>query len=159
MQWNSRSSLDRLDRQSGSAQVVEFSWVFPVAAVVVIALMYLSFLLFFYVYSFHIVELTADEALHEMQSSRSLIENWNTAEETTVGAEETLQRQVRKLTFLPGIHFTPEFQTGTFGKMVSVKLRCSYFGKRMFCVKAERQVLSPIEYARKMDLLEFMKRM
>lgn len=159
MRWNSPFSLSRLDRQSGSVQVVEFSWVFPVAACVVLALMYLSFLLFFYVYSFHIVELTADETLHELQSTSSLIQQLDPQEATTIGAEQNFYEKIRKLKFLPGIHFTPEFQTGTFGKSISVKLGCSYFGKQMFCVKAERQVLSPVEYAKKMDLLDFMKRM
>lgn len=142
-----------LDRRAGSAQVVEFSWVFPFAALVVVALMYLSFLLFFYVYGFHLVELTADEALHETQSSQAV------AGTEVPGAEEELNEKVRKLSFLPGVRLAPEVRTGTFGKKITVTLDCIYWGKPMFCVKAERKVLNPVEYARQTDLAQFLKRM
>lgn len=133
--------------------MVEFSWVFPFAAIVVVALMYLSFLLFFYVYSFHLAELTADEALHVMQCSTEA-EPLEMAE-----TEATLQEHIRKLSFLPGVHFHPEFHTGVFGKKMEVKISCSYLGRQMFSVKAERKGLSPVKYARKIDLANFVKRM
>lgn len=133
--------------------MVEFSWVFPAAAIAVVALMYLSFLLFFYVYSFHLAELTADEALHVMQNSVE------TAPLETAETEAELQERIRKLSFLPGVHFQPEFHTGVFGKKIEVKISCSYLGKRMFSVKAERKGLSPVKYARKIDFANFVKRM
>lgn len=142
------SALLRLDRQSGSAQVVEFSWVFPVAALVVVALLYLSFLLFFYVYSFHLAEWYADESLHVAQS-REMEDN----------VEPELREQIRKLSFLPGVHFRPEVRTGKQGKKIEVKISCSYLGKQMFCVKAERKMLSPVEYAQAVDFAKFVKRM
>lgn len=141
------------DKRSGSAQVVEFSWVFPFAAVVVILLLYLSFLLFFYVYSFHVAELTADMALHELQSSASA------GVPKELQAETELKEQIHKISFLPGVRFSTEFQSGGLAKPIEVKIHCAYLGKPVFCVRAKREALNPVEYARKMDYLNFLKRM
>ena len=147
MQWKSAFVSEQSDSCSGSAQIVEFSWVFPAAAMTVAALMLLSFLLFFYVYGFHLVEQTADETLHAAQ------------EKISFSAEEKLREEIRRISFIPGLRLEPQATGGTPREKIIVRIKWSYLGKNLFTVEAERNYFDPIAFAEQMDNLEFMKRM
>ena len=54
------------------------------------------------------------------------------------------------MTFLPGM--TEVTRCETTGKIL-VKTEYRYFGKEMFCVKAERELIKPTDYAKWVDLL------
>ncbi len=140
------------DKRSGSVQVVEFSWVFPVAAVTVVALLYLSFLLFFYVYSFHLTELTADTAVQESQTG-SVLES--ATGKNTGRAEAELQKNVRRISFLPGVHYTASLDTKG---SIEAKITCTYLGKELFQVRSVRSGDSPVKIAKALDLQSFLKR-
>ena len=141
------------DDITGSVQVISFSWVFPFAAAVVLCLMLLSFLLVFYVYSFHIAEETADQSWHAAVNEAAWTETDGKTHEE-IHAE--MEKKFNRISFIPGVSISRQL-TVHLGS-VTAAAECSYFGKHLFSVRVRRNLPLPIDGARKWDLMQFLKK-
>jgi len=150
-----------MKKNQGSVQVMELSYVLPIAFTAVIGILYLAFLLFFYVYSVSVAGSYAEEALFLSEHSERLY--WQLSAESLdkedrKNLEASLKTKMKKMEVLPGISFSASFSEAARGRKLQVKIGCSYFGKPCFLVSAERTAYHPREFAKNVDLAgQFLK--
>ena len=150
-----KRSAQQWKSERGSAQVIEFSYVFPAAALTVIALLYLTFALFFYVYAFNQSELAADRAFHAVGGERVYwqLSSCSADPKTEKKIAGDLEKRMDRMAVLPGIHFDTSLKESGAGARVTASVSCSYFGKTVFSVRSVRDMLKPTEFAQNTDLL------
>jgi len=151
-----KRSAPRWSSEEASVQVIEFSYVFPVAVLTVIALLYLVFALFFYVYAFNTAEVTTEQAMHNIGGTRLY---WQLAGDSVDAEEEgelagDLQDRMDRIAVIPGISFATSLSEQSHGTKILATVSCTYMGKSLFEVRSERDLRKPTEYAHNIDLLE-----
>lgn len=140
----------------GSAQIVEFSFVFPIVLLTVVGLMYLTFLLFFHVYAFHVTEDAVEEATHHIGGNRLY---WQLSlhsldpKELSDGAA-AMQKRLTAMQVMPGLQFSSNLSENSVGGRIVAKATCSYRGRQLFTVCSERALRKPTEFAEDVDLAE-----
>lgn len=143
--------------QSGSVQVIEFSYVLPIALAAVIGLVYVTFLLFFYAYSYCVVEHCAEDATRLANQSNRVY--WQLSDSSLDGdkrkqLEENLQEKASRMEVLPGLRFISSFEETGKGIGVLVKIQGRLFGKELFLVQSKKVLYFPWEFAKNVDLTE-----
>ncbi len=147
---------DREDPDRGSAQVIEFSYVFPVVLVTVVALLYLLLLLFFHVYAFHVTERAAEDAARAVGGDRVYwqLSAHGVDPETLSACSADMERRLTAMQVMPGLRFSSSLKENATGSQVTAMASCSFHGNRLFTVRSERDLRKPTEYAANVDLAE-----
>jgi hypothetical protein len=143
--------------RSGSVQVVEFSYVLPIAFTAVVGLLYMGFLLFFYTYSVSVAGKYAEQACYLAEQSDRIYWQLSTDpidEEDRLALEKELAAKMKRMEVLPGISFRTAFTENLVGTKFQVNISCSYFGKQLFSVVSARTAYHPREFAKNVDLVE-----
>jgi len=142
--------------EDGSVQIIEFSYVFPVAVVTVIGLLYLTFALFFHVYAFNMAEWTTDQAAKAVGGDRVYWQLSGTSVDPSVEAElaETLETRMDRIAVIPGLSFSTALEESGHGTKITATVSGSYLGKSLFRVQSVRDLLKPTEFAHNVDLLD-----
>lgn len=140
----------------GSAQVIEFSYIFPVILVTVVALLYLLLLLFFHVYAFHVTERAAEDAAREVGGDRVYwqLSTHGVDPETLSACSGEMERRLTAMQVMPGLRFSSSLKENATGSRVTATASCSFRGKKLFTVRSERDLRKPTEYAANVDLAE-----
>lgn len=129
---------------------------FPIVLLTVVGLLYLTFLLFFHVYAFHVTEDAAEAAAREVGGDRlywQLSAHRVDPEVLSDGAAE-MEKRLTAMEVLPGLDFTSSLSESAAGSRVIAKASCSYRGKKLFTVRSERALRKPTEFALDVDLAE-----
>lgn len=145
------------EKRSGSVQIIEFSYVFPVVLTVVISLLYLSLVLFFYVYAFHLTEEAAEEALHAVSQSERVywqLSGNSVDEGKKTEIQDRLKRKLKRMQVVPWVRFHASLEEQNRGSQIVATASCTFFGKEVYHVTARRDVCVPTAYAQDVDLLE-----
>ena len=144
------------EKNRGSAQVIEFSYVFPIVMVTVVALLYLVFLLFFHVYAFHVTEAAVETAVREVGGDRIYwqLSSHSLDEETKTRCAKEMEQKLKAMQVMPGLRFSSTFSENTTGSRVMASASCRWRGKQMFTVHSERTLRKPTEFASNVDLAE-----
>ena len=146
---------NRWKSEDGSAQVIEFSYVFPVVVLTILGLLSLTFVLFYYVYAFNMTERAADLAVRDVGGNRVYWQLLGTGvpPERREKLADDLQDRMDRVTVVPGLQFSTSLSVNGPGSRVTAKARCTYFGTTVFSVRSDRDILKPTEYAQNVDLL------
>ncbi|NLL62976.1 MAG: pilus assembly protein [Ruminococcaceae bacterium] len=145
----------KIKDEKGAVQIVEISLVLPVAMIVVLTLIYLSFAMFIYSHTTNVARITINE-------SRSLIGGaglyWKIfgnfiSDEDIDKTTEKLNKTVDKYSILPGMKIKGSFfVTSKFRQpTLNVNIKAFYFGKEIFDVTTSQIVTTPVEFAAIVD--------
>ena len=144
-----------MKKENGSAQVVEISFVLPIAFLVVLLLLYLAFGMFLYVHSYSL----ARSAIYDLSvavGSEDIywqIKGNYIDKEKESAIDGGLKKNLSSLQVLPGLGFQSSCRVN--GKLrqpfAVVSISASYFGKQIYCINLERAVLRPAEFAGLVD--------
>lgn len=154
--WTSKDRILQEERTKGSAEVIEFSYVFPLVLVTLAALWYLLLFLFFHVYAFHATEAAVEGALREVGGNRVYwqLSTHSLEPETEQRLSEELASKLQRMQILPGLHFATSFSENSTGSKVTATASCTFRGKPLFRVRSERGLRKPTEFAENVDLAE-----
>ena len=152
--WSSEKSLSERDR--GSAQIIEFSYVFPIVLLTVVGLMYLTFLLFFHVYAFHVTEDAVETATRYVGGDRLYwqLSTHSLDAEVLSDCAGDMEKKLTAMQVLPGLKFSSVLEENAVGSRIVAGATCSFRGKRLFSVRSERALRKPTEFAETVDLAE-----
>ncbi len=136
--------------------MIEFSYVFPIVLLTLVGLLYLTFLLFFHVYAFHVVEDATTAATREVGGDRLYwqLSSHSLDPEDLTACESAMQQKLTAMQVLPGLKFSSELSEVGGGSSVVAKASCSFHGKQLFTVHSERALRKPTEFAETVDLAE-----
>ena len=145
------------EREKGSVQVVEFTYVFPIVVMTVLLLMAFISIFSFYISSFYITEWAVEEAGASVGTDGRLY--WQLSghpipEEKREKIEERFNKHVKALSFIPGVSFSGNFSEKEAGKRITAECGMDIGGKKVFNVKSSRKSIKPVEFARNVDLLQ-----
>ena len=146
-EWNSSNS--------GSAQVIEFSLVFPVVLITSISLLTIMFLLMIYVYSYNLSETASNMAVQNVGESKVYwqLSKQTLSKEKTEAINEYLDKKCKALCFLPGMKVDYSFEESGDGRMAETVITTTYWGKTLFSISSETSLRKPVEFADNVDLL------
>lgn len=138
-------------KDKGSAQVVEMSFVLPVAMIIVLALVYLAFGMFFYGHAHNLARITINNLSQEVGKDGlywQLLGNYIDDESLSKISNE-LSTNLQNCSILPGLKFDSSCTvTGKLHQPIaSVFIRATYFGKQIFVVDVSKVVYKPYEFA------------
>lgn len=140
---------------SGSVQVIEFSYVFPTAIMAVLMLLAVTFILFYYVYAFNLTESAAEQAMGAVGGDRMYWQlsgnSVDKEKQKEIGKE--LQKKLTGAAVIPGLNFTSGVEENALGTTFSAYAECRYLGKKLFRVRSERDLCKPTEFAQNTDLV------
>lgn len=142
----------------GSAQIVEFSFVFPLVMLTVLALFYFVFIIFLKVHVYNIALGVADEItdLSGTGSAYWVINGEFVDKESYDGKKENFHKTLNSCRILPGVDFKEnlyiELKDGIPRVFVTVDTNIS--NTSCFKVKVEKRMYEPVE---KIKLVEFEK--
>lgn len=135
---------------------MEFSYVFPIVLVTVAGLLYLTFLLFFHVYAFHVTEEAAEAVVRQVGGDRLYwqLSSHSVDPEVLADSAGTMERRLTAMEVMPGLRFTSSLEEAGAGSRVIAKASCTFRGKTLFSVRSERALRKPTEFAEDVDLAE-----
>lgn len=144
------------ERDRGSVQVIEFSYVFPIVLLTVVGLLYLTLLLFFHVYAFHVTEDAVEAATRAVGGDRLYwqLSTHSLDAEDLSDCAATMKEKLTAMQVLPGLKFSSDLSENATGSRVIANATCSFHGKRLFSVRSERALRKPTEFAEDVDLAE-----
>lgn len=142
--------------EEGSAQIIEFSYVFPIVMVTVAGLLYLVFLLFFHVYAYHVTEDAVESAARQVGGNRIYwqLSAHGVDPDVLEDCAGTMERKLTAMQVMPGLQFTSSMDETGAGSRVIAKASCRFRGKALFSVRSERALRKPTEFAEDVDLAE-----
>lgn len=151
-----KSDREQRHANRGSVQVIEFSYVFPIVLLTLVGLLYLTFLLFFHVYAFHVAEDATAEASRQVGGDRLYwqLSGHSIDPEDLSKCKSAMQKQLTAMQVLPGLQFKSELSEFAGGTAVVARASCSFRGKQLFTVCSERALRKPTEFAENVDLAE-----
>ena len=139
----------------GSAEVVEMSFVLPVAMVVVVSLVYLAFAMFLYGHAQNLARITANEISARVGEDGlywQLLGNY-ISDEDLAKIQMGLHKELNGCRILPGLSF--ESGCSVSGRLrqpvANVHIEASYFGKPFFEIVISQDVYKPQEFAETVD--------
>lgn len=129
---------------------------FPIVLLTVTGLLYLTFLLFFHVYAFHVTEEAAEAVTREVGGDRLYwqLSSHSVDPEVLADCAGTMDRKLTAMQVMPGLQFSSELKERRGGSEVVATASCSFRGKPLFTVRSERALRKPTEYAENVDLAE-----
>lgn len=129
---------------------------FPIVLLTVVGLMYLTFLLFFHVYAFHVTENAVEEATRHVGGDRLYwhLSTHSLDAEDLADCAVTMQERLTAMQVLPGLTFSSDLSENATGSRIIANAACSFRGKRLFSVRSERTLRKPTEFAEDVDLAE-----
>lgn len=146
--------------EKGSAGVIEMSFILPMAMIIVIALLYLTFYMFLYVHLQGIAEVAADSLEKEITAGSKSISDFYLSEMSiSEKSKEKVQKEFREtldnLCVLPGMSADFSFETGfnIINPTIKVKVVCTCFKKEVFTASVERKVYFPEEFTNNLDMI------
>lgn len=144
--------------EDGSAQIIEFSYVFPIVLLTVVGLLYLTFLLFFHVYAFHVTEDAAETVSRNVGGDRLYwqLSTHSADPEALQESASAMDRRLTAMQVMPGLRFSSELKESGGGRRVIATASCTFRGKALFTVRSERALRKPTEFAEAVDLAEDM---
>lgn len=138
-------------KSKGSAQVVEMSFVLPIAMVIVLALVYLAFAMFFYGHAHNLARISINELCKNVGSDGlywQLLGDY-IEDESLKRISGNLVTSLENCSVLPGLKF--ESSCTVTGKLhqpiANVYIEASYFGKQIFTVSLSKVAYKPHEFA------------
>lgn len=151
-----KSAAEWISEERGSAQVIEFSYVFPVVLVTLTGLMSLVLLLFFYVYSFHLTETAVEGAARAVGGERVYwqLSGHSLDESTREELGNTLETRLKDMQVVPGLSFSSSLEEKGGGGKIVATATGAYRGRKLFTVRSERALRKPTEFAENVDLAE-----
>ena len=129
---------------------------FPIVLLTAAGLLYLTFLLFFHVYAFHVTEDAAEAVTRAVGGDRLYwqLSNHSVDPDILSDCAGTMEKRLQGMEVLPGLHFSSELSENATGSRVIAKVSCTYRGNPMFSVRSERALRKPTEFALDVDLAE-----
>lgn len=152
--------------ENGSAQVVEMSFVLPMAMGVVMTLIYLAFAMFLYVHLQGIAEVAADRITNAVVSNTSsgeeedfsdmyfLFSGEYLSDEEECLIEAEFSQKLDNLCVLPGMSsdFRYFLEDSGLNPEIVVEMECTCFGGELFTASVERKIYFPREFADNAEL-------
>lgn len=139
----------------GSAQVVEISFVLPVAMLIVLSLVYLAFAMFLYVHVNNIALFYVDELSERIGEEGpywQLLGDY-ISDESLQEIQGDMKKQLKACTILPGLRF--DSSCSVYGKyhcpIANVNINATYFGNQIFNISVKKDVYKPHEFACTVD--------
>ena len=153
-----KKSVPAWTSEKGSAQIIEFSYVFPIVLLTVAGLLYLIFLLFFHVYAFHVTEDAAETVSRNVGGGRLYwqLSAHSADPEALAESKAEMDRRLTGMQVMPGLRFSSDLKEAGGGRRVIATASCSFRGKALFSVRSERALRKPTEFAESVDLAEDM---
>lgn len=142
--------------RNGSVQIIEFSYLFPLVLLTVVALVYVSVALFFYGYAFALTEEAVEDDWNALLKNERIywqISDQSVDESQEAVVRETLETRLQRMEVLPGMSFSVTLQEEEGGSAVRARANCVYFGKELFSVTSKKDLFKPTEFAMNTDLV------
>ena len=129
---------------------------FPIVLLTVVGLLYLTFLLFFHVYAFHVTEDAVEAATRRVGGDRLYwqLSTHSLDADALADCAGTMEKKLTAMQVLPGLKFSSALKENATGSRIVADASCSFRGKRLFSVRSERALRKPSEFAEDVDLAE-----
>lgn len=138
-------------KDKGSAQVVEMSFVLPVAMIIVLALVYLAFGMFFYGHTHNLARISLNSLCQKVGDGGMY---WQLLgdyidEESLSNISNELSTSLKNCSVLPGLKFDSSCTVTSklHQPIANVFIRATYFGKQVFTVEVSKVAYKPYEFA------------